>query len=235
MSGRFLIGCYHTQMSEHAALDWSAIDTVLLDMDGTLLDQRFDNWFWQELIPRRYAAANGISEAEARALLAPKFRAVMGTIRWYCIDYWSRELGLTSPPSSATALEHVGYLPGAQDFLSQAQIERQAAGARHQRPSRDSRDQERTGPAHGLFRRVLFDSCRSRRPRKTPTFGRGSTLQEPFVPQRTLFVDDSLRGARCGAAVSASRGCGRYGCPIRAARRRIPAAMRRSIGVADLM
>ena len=34
-------------------IDWSKIDTVLLDMDGTLLDLRFDNWFWQELIPRR--------------------------------------------------------------------------------------------------------------------------------------------------------------------------------------
>jgi putative hydrolase of the HAD superfamily len=44
-----------------AAIDWSRIDTVLLDMDGTLLDLRFDNWFWQELIPSRYAAAHGLS------------------------------------------------------------------------------------------------------------------------------------------------------------------------------
>src|SRR5882757_7567074 len=54
-------------------IDWSQIDTVLLDMDGTLLDLRFDNWFWQELIPRRYAAAKGLSEEETRGLLAPKF------------------------------------------------------------------------------------------------------------------------------------------------------------------
>jgi FMN phosphatase YigB (HAD superfamily) len=60
-------------MLNKPAVDWSAIDTVLLDMDGTLLDLRFDNWFWQELIPRRYAAANGLSEAETRGLLAPKF------------------------------------------------------------------------------------------------------------------------------------------------------------------
>ena len=81
-------------MRSTPTVDWSAIDTGLLDMDGTLLDLRFDNWFWQELIPCRYAAANGLSEAETRGLLAPKFIEVKGTLQWYCIEYWTRELGL---------------------------------------------------------------------------------------------------------------------------------------------
>src|SRR5208282_4091393 len=122
MSGRFLIGCYHTQMSEHAVLDWSAIDTVLLDMDGTLLDQRFDNWFWQELIPCRYAAARGLTQPEAWAVLAPKFRAVRGTLRWYCIEYWSEELGLDIVGIKRAALEQVDYLPGARDFLTKLKL-----------------------------------------------------------------------------------------------------------------
>ena len=74
-------------MSRQAGLDWSSIDTVLLDMDGTLLDQRFDNWFWQEHIPRRYAQSKGLSEPAATAALAPRFHAVKGTMQWYCIDY----------------------------------------------------------------------------------------------------------------------------------------------------
>ncbi|MDH3916294.1 MAG: haloacid dehalogenase, partial [Chromatiales bacterium] len=41
-------------MPETAPYDWSTVDTVLLDMDGTLLDLRFDNYFWQELVPSRY-------------------------------------------------------------------------------------------------------------------------------------------------------------------------------------
>ncbi|KEP73664.1 nucleotidase, partial [Microbacterium sp. SUBG005] len=35
----------------HLNIDWQAVDTVLLDMDGTLLDLAFDNYFWQKLVP----------------------------------------------------------------------------------------------------------------------------------------------------------------------------------------
>ena len=30
------------------------VDTVLLDMDGTLLDLAFDNYFWQKLVPETW-------------------------------------------------------------------------------------------------------------------------------------------------------------------------------------
>lgn len=38
----------------HLNIDWQAVDTVLLDMDGTLLDLAFDNYFWQKLVPETY-------------------------------------------------------------------------------------------------------------------------------------------------------------------------------------
>src|SRR5271156_5526660 len=82
---------YATPM-DTPAVDWTRIDTVLLDMDGTLLDLRFDNWFWQELVPGLYAAAHGLSLPEAVLRLGPKFRETRGTIQWYCVDHWSREL-----------------------------------------------------------------------------------------------------------------------------------------------
>src|ERR1700730_13759187 len=116
-AGRSRMGWYHTEMRGTPAVDWSAIDTVLLDMDGTLLDLRFDNWFWQELIPRRYAAANGLDQAETQGLLAPKFVEVQGTLQWYCIEYWTRELGLDIVGIKREALREVSFLPGAEEFL----------------------------------------------------------------------------------------------------------------------
>ena len=96
-------------MHDTPAVNWSAIDTVLLDMDGTLLDLRFDNWFWQELIPSRYAAANGLGLAQAQVLLAPKFVAVRGTLQWYCIEHWTRELKLDVGGIKREALAKVTF------------------------------------------------------------------------------------------------------------------------------
>ncbi len=72
--------------------DWSSIDTVLLDMDGTLLDLGFDIHFWQEWVPRHFAASRRLPVDEARRLMKPIFEPTHGTLDWYCIDYWSRAL-----------------------------------------------------------------------------------------------------------------------------------------------
>ena len=74
-------------------VDWQRIDTVLVDMDGTLLDLAFDNFFWLELVPEHYATLNGHPPAEARERLAQRFAAKQGTLDFYCLDHWSRDLG----------------------------------------------------------------------------------------------------------------------------------------------
>ena len=63
-------------------LNWDRIDDVLLDMDGTLLDRHFDNFFFEEELPRRYAAALGVSFVAARACLMALYRSVEGQLAW---------------------------------------------------------------------------------------------------------------------------------------------------------
>jgi 5'-nucleotidase len=168
------------------------MDTVAaIDMDGTLLDLRFDNWFWQELIPSRYAAANGMSPLEAWQFIEPKFRATRGTIEWYCIDHWTRELGLDIAEIKRTALQQVGYLPGAESFL----LKLKASGKRrvlvtNAHPTTLAIKNEQVGlTAH-------FDACYSTHsfdaPKENAAFWPRLRAREPFVPERTLFVDDSL-------------------------------------------
>ena len=75
-------------------IDWSDVDTVMLDMDGTLLDLHFDNYFWQECVPEAYASIHGLTPAESKAVVYPRLEAERGNLNWYCLDHWSRELGL---------------------------------------------------------------------------------------------------------------------------------------------
>lgn len=78
----------------HIDIAWQDVDTVLLDMDGTLLDLAFDSHFWLTLVPQTLSAARGITLEDAHACIRQEYHAVQHTLNWYCLDYWSRELEL---------------------------------------------------------------------------------------------------------------------------------------------
>ncbi len=98
--------------------DWSAIDTVLLDLDGTLLDLAFDTRFWRHTIPSAWAQARGVTLEQARAQLAPRFREREGTLDWYSVAFWSRELGLDVAALKRAAMHEVRWLAGVPEFLA---------------------------------------------------------------------------------------------------------------------
>ena len=77
-----------------AKVDWQVIDTILLDMDGTLLDKHFDDYFWEEYVPEVFAEKNKMSIFDAEEELLARYRKKEGSLDWTDLDYWSRELGL---------------------------------------------------------------------------------------------------------------------------------------------
>ncbi|MEG2436425.1 MAG: hypothetical protein RSB47_08860, partial [Ruthenibacterium sp.] len=52
--------------------NWQEIETVLLDMDGTLLDLEFDSYFWLNLVPQTLSERRGITLDEVKAELASR-------------------------------------------------------------------------------------------------------------------------------------------------------------------
>jgi hypothetical protein len=115
-------------------------------MDGTLLDLRFDNFFWQELIPSRYAALHGLPHEEAVAVLTPRFEAARGTLEWYCLDHWSRELGYRRGGAQARGRGPHRFPAGRAGFPGRGAGAAQARGAGHQRASRLAGRQARSAP-----------------------------------------------------------------------------------------
>jgi len=98
-------------------IDWTRIETVLLDMDGTLLDLHYDNHFWSEYVPLHYAKRHAVDLETARTVMADHYERVAGTMNWYCIDYWTEQLDL----DIATLKEEVKHLiavhPDVPEFL----------------------------------------------------------------------------------------------------------------------
>ncbi|HYM38095.1 MAG TPA: HAD family hydrolase [Nitrospiraceae bacterium] len=97
--------------------DWNSVDDVLLDMDGTLLDRDFDNFFFEEELPRRYAALHRLSEQAAREKLFALYRSVEGELAWTDLHYWTRTLGIDVVAMTQELSGRIGYLPGAEAFL----------------------------------------------------------------------------------------------------------------------
>lgn len=75
-------------------LNWQDIDTVLLDMDGTLLDKHFDDTFWQSYVIEKYAEKNCLSYKGAQTFCDEKFKEAFNGHDWTQTTYWSSTFGL---------------------------------------------------------------------------------------------------------------------------------------------
>lgn len=173
------------------SLPWPEIDTVLLDMDGTLLDLHFDNHFWLEFLPQRYADRHGISLAMAQLELGPLFNEHQGRLTWYCLDFWTRELDLPIREMKREIADLIALRPAADEFLAALR----EAGKRVVLITNAHRDSlslklERIELAPWFDR--LISSHDYGYPKEDPQFWYALRQDIRFDPTTALFIDDSL-------------------------------------------
>ncbi len=98
-------------------LNWTDIDDVLLDMDGTLLDRHFDNFFFEEELPRRYGKLHGLPFDQSRRTLMAMYRSVEGELAWTDLHYWTDRIGIDVVAMTKELDHMIGFLSGAEEFL----------------------------------------------------------------------------------------------------------------------
>jgi HAD superfamily hydrolase (TIGR01509 family) len=198
----YLMGANATifAMNERITLDWTRIDTVLLDMDGTVLDLAYDSYFWLQHLPRHWGASRNLDAQAALAALMPHFTAHRGDLRWYCLDHWSALLGFDVAALKQECCERICILPGAEDFLRHIQ----ASGRRlllvtNAHP--DSLALKLEQCAIEQYFEVTMSSHELGMAKENADFWPRFAQVYGVDLQRSLFVDDSqavLRGALAG-------------------------------------
>jgi putative hydrolase of the HAD superfamily len=166
-------------------------ETLMLDMDGTVLDLAFDNYVWKDLVPEKYARRRGISKDDARQYLFSKYQRVQGQLDWYCLDHWSETLGLDILAIHRNVNDRIGYLPGARQFL-EAVSERRVRLLLVTNSHRDTLNikTEVTGVVD--FFDAVYTSHDVGFAKEDQLFWDALREAESFDPERTLFIDDTV-------------------------------------------
>lgn len=172
-------------------IDWQNIDTALLDMDGTLLDLAYDNWFWRQHVPEQYAQANKLSIQAAYELIEQWIHRHHGTLNWYCLDFWSNELNLNIAKLKEETSTRIKPRPGAEKWLDALKKSgRRVIMATNAHPDALRVKVAETGIDQYFDELVTSHDYGAAK--ESQGFWQSLQQHHPFDPQRSLFVDDSI-------------------------------------------
>ncbi|KOR27907.1 haloacid dehalogenase [Achromatium sp. WMS2] len=159
--------------------------------DGTLLDLRYDNYFWLDYVPACYAKKHGLVEEQAKTLILQKYASVAGSLSWYCVDYWSKTLLLDIAALKAEISHLIAIHPGIFEFLTKLNgIRKRRVLLSNAHRSSISIKMEQTG-LDGYVERIISAHDLGI-PKEHGNFWDQLQTIEPFDPNHTVLIDDSL-------------------------------------------
>ena len=171
-------------------VDWTEVDHVLLDMDGTLLDLAFDNDFWGQRIHEKYASLHDISVEQTVAKFEPLFKRVAGTLSWYSTDFWSQQYGYSIIEHSRAYAVGIRWLPFAKEFLhALRESDVRSTIVTNAHPDIVRLKHEITGITDLVDRTISSHTLGHAK--ESPNFWRQLQAELKFRPASTLFFDDS--------------------------------------------
>ncbi|MCR4302327.1 MAG: GMP/IMP nucleotidase [Sulfuricaulis sp.] len=172
-------------------INWNRLDTLLLDLDGTLLDLHYDNHFWLEHVPRRYAETHGLASEAARAEVLGRYQRVEGTLNWYCVDYWSRELRLDIPQLKEEVDHLIAVHPHVLDFLDAVKAMKKRVLLVTNAHGKTLTIKFQRTALHDHFDAVVCSHDIGLPKEHAEFWGKMQQVQ-PFEKQTALLIDDSL-------------------------------------------
>lgn len=172
-------------------VNWSRIDTVLLDMDGTLLDLHFDNYFWLEFLPVKYASHHHCDVPSASRFLTELSDSLHGTLDWYCLDYWSEKLQMDVEALKGELQHLIRFRPGTREFLAFLAAQRkQALLVTNAHPKAMNLKLRASGLGEHLAHRVSSHDLKLAK--ENAGFWTRLKDAHQLDLDRCLFIDDSL-------------------------------------------
>jgi len=178
-------------MHKPISLDWNSIHTVFLDMDGTLLDLHFDNHFWLEHVPLRFAEKQDISLHEAKQEVTRVTKEKEGTLDWYSLSYWAERLDLDIVGLKHEISDRIAIRANVEKFLEFLN-QHTAKVVLLTNADRDSVNLKfGYAPLEKYFDQII-SSHDFGIAKEEKGFWDKLAEQEDFDPQHSLFIDDHL-------------------------------------------
>lgn len=173
-------------------INWQSIKTILFDMDGTLLDLHFDNYFWQEYLPIHWGRSNNMCAEEAKALLKEWYSKEAGTLSWYCLDFWTDRLKFNVLELKEEVEHLIQYRPHAKLFLHQLSSNAVYSLIMVTNAHEDLIKMKVDKTGIDAYFDYIISSHTIGHAKEEREFWSKLQSEYPFDPEETLLIDDNL-------------------------------------------